>query len=130
MLGLRCSLAERTRLPGTLARHEPMTSKPQAETTSKHLPLCQALHQRADAERPGLALIAVAHAVDELAELRRRDRDDVVALVGKTLARRVAVLDRGEHRAQEQRKSVRILMLRPDGLGDEIGRIAADLADR
>jgi len=35
------------------------------------LPLRQVLHQRADAEGPGLALVAGAHAVDELAELGR-----------------------------------------------------------
>src|ERR1700680_2983696 len=101
-----------------------------AGLTSNDLPLRQIPHQRTDAERPGFAFIAVAHAVDELAELGRCDRDDVVALVSKALARRVAVLDGGEHGAEEQRKSVRILMFRPDGLGNEVGGVAADLADR
>src|SRR5258708_23276017 len=101
-----------------------------AAEISQHLPLRQALHQRADAERPGLAFVAVAHAVDELAELGRRYRDDIIALVGKTLAGRIAVLDGGEHGTEEQRKSIRVLMHRADGLGDEIGRIAADLRDR
>ena len=94
------------------------------------LPLRQVLHQRADAERPGLALVAGAHAVDELAELGRCDRDDIVALVGEALPRRVAILDRREHGAEEQRKAIGILMHRPDGLRDEVGGIAADLADR
>src|SRR5206468_2139604 len=61
------------------------------------LPLRQILHQRADAEGPGLALVAGPHAVDEFAELGRRDRDDVVALVGEPLPRRVAILNRCEH---------------------------------
>src|SRR5690348_1114198 len=94
------------------------------------LPLRQIAHQFADAERPWLALIAGAHAVDQLAELRRRDRDDVVALVRKALARRVAVLYRCEHGAEEQRKTVGILVHRPDGLRHEVGGVTADLADR
>src|SRR5438034_590714 len=64
------------------------------------------------------------------AERRRRYGDDVVALVGKPLAFRVAVLYRSEHRAEEQRKPVGILMHRPDGLSDEVSGVAADLADR
>ncbi|GCC43988.1 hypothetical protein chiPu_0028082, partial [Chiloscyllium punctatum] len=69
-----------------------------ATAASQHLALRQVLHQRTDAERPRLAFVAAAHAVDELAELRRRDGDDVVALVGEALALGVAVLHRREHR--------------------------------
>src|SRR5689334_16210960 len=60
----------------------------------------QAPHQRADAEGPGLAFVAVAHAVDQFAELGRGDGDDVVALVGKPLPRRVTILGRREHGAE------------------------------
>src|SRR5262249_10124406 len=49
------------------------------------------LHHRADAKSPVLAFVAVAHAVDELAELRRADGDDVIALVGKAVPGRVAI---------------------------------------
>src|SRR5215472_7912267 len=97
---------------------------------SNELALREVLHQRIDAEGPRLAIMAGAHAVDELAELRCGDGDDVVALVGEPLPRRVAILHRREHSAEEQRKAVRILMVLADGLRHEVGRIAADLADR
>src|SRR3569832_324130 len=74
------------------------------------LPLGQVLHQRTDAKRQRLAFVAGPHPVDELAELRGGDGDDVVALVGEPLPRRVAILARREHRAEEQHESVRILM--------------------
>src|SRR5262249_47634447 len=73
---------------------------------SKHLPPREVLHQRADTERPRLAIIAGAHAVGELAEARRGYGDDVVALVGKALARCVTVFHRREHRAEEQDEAV------------------------
>src|SRR5690349_3050591 len=73
-------------------------------------PLREVSHQLANAVGPWLALIAVAHAVDELAELRRRDGDDVVALVRKSLPGRIAVFHRCEHRSQKQRKAIGILM--------------------
>src|SRR5262249_20728416 len=89
----------------------------------------EVLHHGADAEDPVLAFVAAAHAVDELAELGGADGDDVVALVGKALPRRVAVLHRREHGAEEQRKSIRILMHGADGLRHQILGIPADLAD-
>src|SRR4030088_1376574 len=98
--------------------------------TLQDLPLREIPHQRANAEGPGFALIAGAHAIDQFAELRRRYGNNVVALVGKALAFRIAVLYRRKHGAEEQRKTVGILMHRPDGLGDEVSGVAADLADR
>src|SRR5581483_7051764 len=72
-------------------------------------PAREVLHHRADTERPMLAFIARTHAVDELAKLGGANGDDVVALVGKTLPRCVAILHRREHRAQKQREAVGIL---------------------
>src|ERR1700739_77807 len=83
--------------------------------SAKTSPAREIRHHRADAEGPVLALVAAPHAVDELSQFRRTDGDDVVALVGKTLARRVAVLHRRKHRAEEQRKSIRVLMHGADG---------------
>src|SRR3954453_19313891 len=94
------------------------------------LPLRQVLHQRAEAEGPGLALVAGPHAVDELAELRGGDRDDVIALVGEPLPRRIAIPDRSEHGTEEEHKAIGVLMPGPDRLLNQIGRIATDLADR
>src|ERR1700749_1573120 len=61
-------------------------------TRLQQLALRQILHQRADPDRPRLAIMAGAHAVDELAELGRGDGNEVVALVGKSLPRRIAIL--------------------------------------
>src|SRR5690348_4123686 len=47
---------------------------------SKHFPLRQIPHQRTEAERPWLAVVACAHAVDEPAKLWRGDGDDVILL--------------------------------------------------
>src|SRR5437667_12771343 len=63
----------------------------------QHLPLRQIAHQLADAERPGFALVATAHAVDELAELGRGDGNNIIAFVGEPLPRRVAIFYRREH---------------------------------
>src|SRR2546430_17507261 len=76
-------------------------------------------------EAPRLALVGVAHAIDEAAEFRRRDGDDVADLVGEPPARRVAVLDRREHRAEKQHRAVRILMVLAEHLSNEIGGVAA-----
>src|SRR5260370_8766170 len=84
----------------------------------------------AGAERPRLAVVGVAHAIDEAAELGRRDGDDVPDLVGEPLPRRVAILDRREHRAEKQHRPVGILMVRADHLRNEIGGVAAGFRDR
>src|SRR4051812_24044485 len=52
---------------------------------------CEVAHERGRAEGPGLAGVAWLHAVDEPAELRGRDGDEVAVFVGEALARRVAV---------------------------------------
>jgi hypothetical protein len=49
-------------------------------------------------------------------------------VVGKTLARRVAVLRRGEHRAEVEDKAVRVLVVLADRLAHKILRVAADAA--
>src|SRR6266702_2354203 len=142
----RCFYGERAyyeRLPGKktlLEMDNPSTrrrlsrSRPSTpflrDRISDRLALRQIAHQRPDAEGPRLAFVAAAHSVRELAELGRCDGDDVVALVRKTFARRVAVLHGCKHRAEEQRESVGILMHRADRLRHEVGRIPADLADR
>jgi len=79
---------------------------------------------------PGRAVVRIAHAIDEPAKLRGGDGDDIVELVGKALPRRVPVLDRREHRAQEQHRAIRILMVRAHHLLDQIHRVATDLFDR
>src|SRR5918993_3343352 len=85
---------------------------------SDQAPLGEIAHQRTRAEGPRLAIARMAHPVDEPAELRRRHRDDVADLVREALARRIAVLDRDKHGAEEQHGAVRILMVRPDHLRD------------
>ena len=82
------------------------------------------------AESPGLAVVGIAHAVDEPPELGGRDADAIADLVGEPLAGRVAILDRREHRAEKQHGAVGILVMLAEHLADEIGRIAADLRDR
>ena len=62
-------------------------------------------------------------------ELRRGDGDDVPDLVRKALARRVAILDRREHRAEKEHRPVRILVMGSDHLRHQILGIAADLRD-
>ena len=87
-------------------------------------------HQRRRAEGPRLALIRRHHPVHQPPQLRRGDRHDVAGLVGEPLARRVAILHRREHRAEEQHRAVRIAVMRVHHLRHQIGRIAADLRDR
>ena len=74
----------------------------------------------------GADLVGVIDAVDERAELRRRDGDDVADDVREALAGSEAVLGRREHRAQEQHEPVRILVVGADRVRDEIERVAAD----
>src|SRR5882762_9479836 len=90
----------------------------------------ETLHQCANTKCPRFAFIAGAHAVDELAEFRRLDRDDIIALVGKPLPRHVAIFHRSEHRSEDQCKSVRILMLPADRLRNQVFRVATDFAYR
>src|SRR5438067_9584569 len=61
----------------------------------------EVLHQGRGAEGPGLAVLRVADAIDERAELRRGDRDHVADLMGEAFSGCVAVFDRSEHSAQE-----------------------------
>src|SRR5436309_2715667 len=91
----------------------------------QHAAPCERAHEMACAEGPGRRLTRQNHAVGETAELRRCNRDDIADLVGEALAFDVAVLDRGEQRAEKQHRTVRILMIETDHLRDEIGGIAA-----
>jgi len=86
-------------------------------------------HQRAGAERPRCDRIGVIDAIRKRAQRRRGDRHDVAYLVREAETRSVAILRRCEHRAEEQHQAVRILMVRPNRLADEIERIATDLGD-
>ena len=76
----------------------------------------------------GGKLLAVPHPVDQGAERRRGDRHDVVDVMGEASARGVAVLDRSEHRAEVEGEAVGILVPWAQGLGREVGGVAADLA--
>ena len=87
-------------------------------------------HQLRHAERPGRRLVAGRNLVLERAEPFRGNAHDVADLVGEAEALRAAVHDRREHRAEEQREAVRILVVPADRLGDELGRVAADLGHR
>src|SRR5690348_761414 len=78
-------------------------------------------------EAPGRAILAMSHAIDETAQLGRGDDDDIADLVGKALARSIAVLRRRKQGAEKQHGAIGILMIRADHLGDEVARIAADL---
>src|SRR5437773_1633199 len=99
---------------------------PMGEGILDQSPLCQIAHQVAYSERPGRAFMAAPHAVGETSELCRGNGDDVAILVGEALALGVAIFDRCEHRAEEQHKTVRILMMLADRLARDIGRVAAD----
>ena len=81
---------------------------------SKTASVSQILHQRADAERPWLALIARSHPIDQLAQFRRLNRNDIIALVGETLSGSVTVFHRRKHRSKKQCESIRILMMQSD----------------
>ena len=94
----------------------PRAGRGEGHRSSDRLSLGRGSSSTPNPERPGLAVVAHAHAVDELAELWRRDGYDVVVFVGKPLARCVAILHRREHRAEEQREAIGILMDRPDRL--------------
>src|SRR4051812_32561765 len=86
-------------------------------------------HERAGPKGPGLAIGGKLHPVDQLAELRRSDRDNVPDLVREALARCIAVLDGREHGAEKQHRTIRVAMVRPDHLCDEVLWVAADLGD-
>src|ERR1700748_1561618 len=74
----------------------PAWFRKRGDSPSNHPPPCQIPHQRPDPKNPRLALIRVAHAVHEAAELRGRDGDDVAELMREALALGVAILDRRE----------------------------------
>ena len=58
-------------------------------------------HERRDAERPRRDLVGAVDAIDERAEERRPDGDDVAYLVRESLAGRAPILRRREHRAEK-----------------------------
>ena len=60
----------------------------------------------------GAIAVGVIHAVDEAAERRGRDPDDVAHGVGEALARPEPVLCRREHGAEKQHHAVGILVMR------------------
>src|ERR1700709_1457270 len=80
-------------------------------------------HQSPDPECPGRRQVRCGDSVDQGAELRSRDGDDVADLVREAPARLVAVLDRREQGAEEQGEAVRIMMLAPR-LADQLFRVA------
>src|SRR5919201_604049 len=117
------------------ARATPRPTTPAPMTTASSFSNEQAsprevLHEPPGAEGPRLAILRVADAVHQRAELRRGDGDDVADLVGEALARRIAVLDGSEHRAEEEDRAVGILVMGAEQLSHQVFRIAADLRDR
>src|SRR3954453_10674528 len=80
------------------------------------------------AELPGRSFVARPDPVDERAEFRRSDCNDISALVGEAAASALADLRWSEHRAQEEDETVRILMGPSDRLLNEVFRVATDLA--
>src|SRR5439155_24138166 len=83
-------------------------------------------HKRAHPEGPRRRRLRRRHLVLKHADPRRRDSHHVALLVGEAAARLVAVLDRREERAEEQREPVREMML-AHRLAEQFLRVAADL---
>ena len=75
-------------------------------------------------------LIGRHHTIDQLSKLRGGYRHDVAGLVREALARRIAILHRREHGAEEQYRAIRIAVMLVHHLRNQIGGIAADLRDR
>ena len=79
-------------------------------------------------ELPGRSLVARPDPVDERAEFRRSDCNDISALVGEAAAPALADLRGSEHRAQEEDETIRILVGPSDRLLNEVFRVTTDLA--
>src|SRR5579871_1992000 len=94
--------------------------RPSALTLSQHAARREIGHQRTDAEGPRLAGRRGLHAIGQRAELGRGDGDKIAVVMGEAAALGVAVLGRREHRAEEQREAIGILMGRADGLAHQI----------
>ena len=77
--------------------------------------------ERADAQRPGRHLVAVAHLVLEGAQQWVRDADGIAEVVGEATPRLAAIGGGDEHRAQEQREAVGVLAQRQQGLDGSAG---------
>ena len=82
-------------------------------------------HQRAGPEGPPFAFLARSHPVDEPTELFGSDGDDIAWFMREAHSGFPAIRDRSEHCAEQEDESVRIGMARPEGLRDEIDRVAA-----
>src|SRR5690606_36547376 len=87
-------------------------------------------HKMAGAVGPGRAVRRQSNAVDQRPELLRRDGDHVADIVREPLARLPTILDRREHGAEIEGKSVRILMMRTYGRCDQLFGRPADLRHR
>ena len=96
-------------------------------TELEQIRLAEITQQMARAISPWRALGRQPDAVRQCTQRWRRDRNDVVHLVGKALARPIAILDRREHRAEIEHQSVRILVVPPDRRLDQRFRRARDL---
>ena len=70
------------------------------------------------------------HAIDQGAKFGRMDRHEVADPVREPLTLLAAILGRRKHRAEIEHRAIRILMRLADQLGDQVGRIAGDLAHR
>ena len=64
----------------------------------------------------GAARLARPHAVDEGAEPRLGDAHEVAVVMGESTSGLIAVVDRGEHRAEVERESVGVPVVGADHL--------------
>src|SRR5450432_3434690 len=78
----------------------------------------QIAQKMAGRESPRRALVGVAHPVGQAAEPVGGDGDEIAFLMSEALARRIAIGDGCEHRAQKQRSAIGILVAGADHLRD------------
>lgn len=106
----------------TQARITPIGSDLPQQPTPREV-----LDQCTHAKRPARCLIAARDTVVQGAQGGGRDAHYIPGLVGKPLARMVAVVGRCKEGAEEQYKTVRVLVIVVERLFGKVGRIAADL---
>src|SRR2546425_9879571 len=88
-----------------------MTLMPSRSLATQHPAAHEVRHQRAGAERPRLGRVAMDDLVDERPDLRCGDLHDVADLVRESAARRAAIVERREHRADEEHDPVGITVI-------------------
>jgi hypothetical protein len=76
-------------------------SKKRTSVRLERTPARQTAGEMACSEKPRLAILAMAHAIDETTELGSSDSDNVADLMGKALGRPIAILGRREQGAEK-----------------------------